>query len=241
MLDPKTEHALSEVAKELSAICGERLVAVALYGSAAGSDFVRGVSDVNVVAVLDQIEHRHLELIRTHVRRWRKQGLATPLVVDRAFLRTAVDVFPMELCDIRDQHRLLFGQDVFTGLTTSEQHLRDQCEREARGKLLRLRELYLEVGNKPAQIQALMLDSLKTFLIIMRALNRLRGIHERAAYEAVLETFSREFECPLPVMSRLLRIKLAKDKWAGDSEAIFRDYVEELRRFVRVVDQIALS
>jgi len=189
--------------------------------------------------VLDEIEHHHLESIRTPVRRWHKQGVATPLIVDRPFLRTAIDVFPMELYDIKDQHRLLYGEDIFAALQISERHLRYQCEHEARGKLLRLRELYVEVGSRPAQLQALILDSVKTFLIIMRAVNRLRGIHERVAYESVLETFSREFDCPLPVVSHLLRIKLAKDKWSGDGEAIFRDYAEELRSFVRVIDQLA--
>lgn len=238
MLDEKTERAVAAAAEQLRALYGTRLVAVAVYGSAAGADFVPGVSDVNLVVVLDELDVTHLSALQPHVSRWRKQGLATPLLIDEAFLREAADVFPMELYDIKDQHRMLFGTDIFAAMPVSGEHLRYACEHEARGKLLRLRQLYLEIGGDRRRLRALLLDSLKTFLIIMRNLNRLHGVHAAASYEAVLPTFAQRFDCALPVMSRLLRIKLAKESWGGDAEATFHAYVQELQSLIRVVDQI---
>jgi hypothetical protein len=238
MLDAKTEAALAAVADEFRGLFGTDLVAVALYGSAAGADFVAGTSDVNVVVVLERLSVDHLRRLRRHVAAWRRRGVATPLVIDRAFLRHAADVFPMELYDLQRQHRMLFGDDVFALQVITAQHLRYQCEHEVRGKLLRLHELYFEVGGSARDLQRLMLDSLKTFLIIMRHLNRMAGAPDGAGYDDVLHSFCRRFQCAMPVLSELLQIKLGRAHWGGDAEQTFQTYWEELQALVRVVDEL---
>jgi predicted nucleotidyltransferase len=238
MVDGKTERALNQVVEHLRELFGPRLLTVALYGSAAGADFVPGVSDVNIVAVIDGVKPTDLDALRPLVARAQKHRVATPLLVDLAFLRDAADVFPMEFFDIKGQHRMLFGEDVFATVAVDGRQLRYQCEHEARGKLLRLQALYLEVGNKPKQLKVLLMDSLKTFLIIMRSLNRLRGVHEPASYSSVLQTFSEQFNATFPALSRLLNIKLGREAWPADVAALARDYLEEMQRLVDLIDPI---
>jgi hypothetical protein len=239
MLDARAERTLAEVTEQLRTLCGERLVSVALYGSGVGGDYVVGRSDLNLAVILQSVDRATLVALRAHTPDWHKRSVATPLVLDRTFLRTAVDVFPLELYDIRERHRLLHGEDVFTQLQIHDQHLRYECEYEARGKLLRLRELYLEVGDNRGRLQELVLDSLKTFLIIARTLVRMRGVAVAPVYEAALDAFCREFACPLPLMSQLLRIKLGKEPWSGAVEDVFHAYANEVDTLVRVIDQLS--
>jgi hypothetical protein len=84
--------------------------------SGVGPDYVAGVSDLNLVVVLTHIERATLVGLRAHCKAWHKLRVATPLVIEEAFLRAAADVFPMELHDIKDGHRLLAGRDVFAAL-----------------------------------------------------------------------------------------------------------------------------
>ena len=115
MLDAATEKILADATEKLCSAAGSRLQCLALYGSGAGPDYVAGSSDLNLVAVLDEIEPELLARLRAQVSRWRRQRVATPLLLDRRFLATAIDVFPMELHEIQAQHRILFGEDVFGG------------------------------------------------------------------------------------------------------------------------------
>ncbi len=241
MLNARSERAVTGVAEQLHALFGAHLVTAALYGSAAGGDFVPGSSDINIVAVLDKLAYHHLRALRPYATRWRKDRITTPLLLDRAFLESAADVFPMELYDLQAQHRVLYGEDVFASLTVRDQNLRYQCEYEARGKLLRLRHLYLELEGNRRPLQELMLDSLKTFLVIMRHLNHLRSQPRPASYETVLDVFSRTFACHLPVMGHLLQIKLAKAQWSGDVEDTFRRYLAEVEQLVQVIDHLVLG
>lgn len=238
MLDDRAERTLSQISGELSDAFGSRLVALALYGSGAGAGYVPGASDLNLVAVLDEIDHQALAIVRPRVARWRKRGVATPLLLDRRFLATAVDVFPVEMHEIRSTHRMLFGTDVFADLEISDHHLRYQCEHEARGKLLRLRELYMEIGDQRKALRHLMLDSLKTFLVVVRTLSRMRGQPEAATDGELLATFAESFQCSLPTFARLLDIRLSCRKWEGDEEALFRSYLNDVGTLVDVIDRL---
>jgi hypothetical protein len=237
MLDSKTQRAVDAVCEQLRAQFAPRLVTVALYGSAAGPDFVAGKSDINLAIVLDRVEYADLHALRPLIPRWRKAGLATPLLLDREFLRRAADVFPMELRGIKAQHSVLFGENVFASLEVADDYLRYQCEHEIRGKLLRLRALYIEIGGRRDQLQRLMLESLKTFLVVMRTFNWMRGA-AAATFEVTLRAFCEQFECAFPVMSRLLEVRLGKAKWEGDVEVTFRGYLDEIQQLVGIVDRM---
>src|SRR5207249_3062091 len=127
-----------------------------------------------------------LERLAPLVARWRERGFALPVLMDYEYLRGARDTFPMELDDIRRQHRLLAGADLFADLTLDPAALRRECEREARGKLLRLRALFLEAGRTPAAIEQLMVESVKSFIVVLRHLLRLRHADGGYSYAAAL-------------------------------------------------------
>jgi hypothetical protein len=237
MLDSKSERAVEVACEQLRGRFAPRLVTVALYGSAVGEDFVPGKSDINLVVVLDRVEYNDLNALQLLLPRWRKAGFATPLVLDREFLRRAADVFPMELHAIKAHHRILFGENVFATIEVRNTNLKYQCEHELRGKLLRLRALYVEIGSRRDALQHLMLDSLKTFLIIMRTLNWMRGTTS-TSLDATLTTFCEQSGCTFPAMGRLLDIRRGKDKWAGDVEVMFRGYLEEAEKLVSFVDRM---
>lgn len=240
-LDARAERTLAEVTAQLRTLCGERLRCVALYGSGVGADYVADASDLNLVVVLTQVDRDVMIALRGQTPGWRQRRVAAPLVLEQAFLRAAADVFPMELHDIKDTHRLLAGEDVFATLPISDAHLRYQCEHEARGKLLRLRQLYFEVGGDTHRLQDLMLDSLKTFLIIMRAVVRMRDRAGGSSYGQTLAAFRQAFALSLPIMGQLLEIKIGKARWADSAEETFHRYVDEVEQLVRVVDQLKVA
>ena len=241
MLDARAERSLADVTERLQTLCGERLLCVALYGSGAGPDYVAGVSDLNLVVVLTRVDRATLTELRAHSKAWHKLRVATPLVIEEAFLQAAADVFPMELHDIKDGHRLLAGRDLFAALEIHDRHLRYQCEHEARGKLLRLRELYLEIGDHRGRLQELMLDSLTTFLTVMRAATRMRGTAAGLSYRDTLDRFSQDFSASLPTIARLLQVKLGAEQWPGNTEDLFHAYLGEVERVVQIVDQLVVS
>jgi len=237
MLDPKTEKTIAQVADEARSMFGKDLVSFVLYGSAAGEDFVPGRSDLNFAIVLERVAFSHLKALHRYLPAWHKVGVATPLLLDRRFLQRARDVFPTEFQDIKAQHRVLYGEEVFATMEVDRRHLRYQSEHEARGKLLRLRALYAEVGADRKRLAALLLDSVKTFVVIMRNFIRLRTRQDHARYLEVLDQFEQHFAVSFPTMRHLLGVKLGTDRWGDDIDDIFQSYLDEVERLIELVDR----
>ena len=236
--DPAVEAQIAAFTRDIQAALGDRLVSLALYGSAAGDDWVTQRSDLNVAVVVPRVTPEVLETLVPVVARWRRKRFALPLVVDREYLESARDAFPMELDDIRRQHRVLAGADPFAALVVEPAALRRQCEHEARGKLLRLRALFLDAAGRPAALEQLMVESLKSFLVVLRHLVRLRGADDAHGYREVLAAGARLLG-PLPVMQRLLDHRTGAARLgAAALRAEFGAYLAEVERIVAALDAL---
>ncbi len=234
-LDERTEKQVAAFAAQLRERLGTRLVCLAVYGSAAGDDWVAGRSDVNVVVVVDDVTLEVLDALAPAVAA-RPRVLALPLVVDEEYLARSCDAFPMELADLARQHRLLAGRDVLAGIRVDRDAIRRQCEQEARGKLLRLHALYLQTAGDHTALERVVVESLKSFLIILRHLIQLRGGATPAGYAAVVAA-GESFLGPLPVMRAVLDHRTgATPLTAAALRAEFRGYLDEVERIVAALD-----
>ena len=240
MLDPQTEKILGQFVQELRHLLADELVAVVLYGSGAGANFVPGASDLNVAIVVQEARFEVLGKLQPRIAAWHTLGFALPLLLDREFLQRGRDVFPMEFHDIKEQHRLLWGEEVFRDLEIDTRHLRFQAEHEARSKLLRLQALYLECAADQPRLRALMLDSLKTFLVLMRNLIRLRGGTGLLTYVEALKQFEQHFQHTFPRLRQLITIRAGQQQWPATPIAdFFRDYLAEVQQIVTVIDLLS--
>jgi len=242
VLDAKTEKAVGSFTERVRSLLGADLVAVLLYGSAAGESFDRKRSDINFMIVVREIAPVHLERLAKELPAWRRKRIATPLLVDRRYLEQALDVFPIEFSEISSCYKVLSGEDVFAGVRLEARNLRYQCEHEARGKLLRLREIYLDVGNDKRRLRLLMMDSVKTFLIIMRAFLRLGGEQAPARQEDTVSRVEQIMQSPLPTVRHVIAVRAGTQSWRSEpAQQTFFAYHDELGRFVATLDRFLVE
>lgn len=164
-----------ELAQKLERTLADRLKAVLLFGSVARGEAIEGVSDVNVLVLIDRIDPVALRAASGLAREWAAAGNTPPLVFETAEVPKATDAFAIEFSDMIDAHELLFGTDPLGGLTVERRHLRLQAERELRGKLVQLREMLLLTANEPDRIGLLLGKALPSFVTYQRAVLRLVG------------------------------------------------------------------
>ena len=231
-IDP--ERILPDAARELAELLGDALRTLVVYGSAAGPGFHARRSDVNLAAVLDPLEFTHLQRVAQWWAGWRRHRVAAPLLFSAADLERSRDVFPLEFLDLQARHRTLAGRELFDDLSVAPECERAECEREAKGKLLRLRALYLELAGSARDLRALMLDSRKTFLHVMRGLLYLGGQPWEGDGRSVVTAFERRYACRLPVLAML-----ARSATESPVEQRFGDYLAEIETLAEVADSEA--
>ena len=105
-----------------------------------------------------------------------KQGNPAPLMFTRDRLRNSADVFPMEISDIREFHKVLHGENPVADVEVKPENLRLELERELKGKLIQLRERFLDIAGSEGKERELLARSSSTFLMLFRHTLRLIGV-----------------------------------------------------------------
>jgi MoxR-like ATPase len=116
------------------------------------------------------------------------------------------------------------------------ERLRFQCEQELKGKMLRLRQLYLEASQTENRLVALLVKSTSSFMVLFRALLHLQGTPAPQSMNEILVALSRlglRTEAIRNVHS--LRRKESTLK-AAEIDSLFRQYLSEIQAAVKFVD-----
>jgi hypothetical protein len=154
--------------EKIRAAAGGNLQSVILYGSAASGDYHPEFSDVNLFCVLRDCSYASLRAVAPVVKWWSRQKQPPPLLMTRDELERSRDVFAIELTDMVQHHRVLWGEDVISGLSIPMQLQAMQVEYELREKLLLLRQHLVLAGENERRLRELLLRSVPSFTTLFR-------------------------------------------------------------------------
>jgi hypothetical protein len=171
----KLEQAMRTLARDLESALGDRLVSLVLYGSLARGAHVPGRSDVNLLLIVTDAAPATLRLAAPALAAWSKAGHAPPLIHTPVEWAASADVYPLEIEDIREAHRVLAGRDPVEGLSTRREDQARELEHHARGVLLRLRGRYSAAAGDGRALARLLLEAAGPVVVCGRAALRLAG------------------------------------------------------------------
>jgi len=215
----------------------DNLQSVILYGSAAGGDHAGTHSDYNVLVVAQALGLEALSAASKSAIAWARAGNPPPMFFTLDGLKKSADVFPIELLDMKDAHKVLHGEDVLKDIEVSTVNLRLQIEHELRGKLIRLREHFLLTGTKQRRIIRLMIESLSSFLVLSRAALRLFQEDVPVQKIQALEPLGKHLSLDLSVFKKVDALK-RKELSAREviAEELFKEYLATIEKLVDAVD-----
>lgn len=223
----------------LETVLGSRLSSVVLYGSAAAGDYMGEPSDYNLLVVLNELGLAELKALAKPTQSWVAAGNPPPLVFTFKRLQESTDVFPIELLDIRQSHKVLFGPDCIADLDISRSNLRLQVEHELKGKLIKLREAYLMTGGKPREVAALLVNSLSTFQVLIRAALRLMSESVPARKHEATDALARHLKfdpAPFHTIEQVKQKQLVVKQL--DIDELFANYLKQIEIIVDTVNDL---
>ena len=223
------ESVIAEFVEKMRAAAGPNLVSVILYGSAAEGDFHAEYSDVNLLCLLRDVSLPALNQITGVIAWWRGKRHHPPLVLTPQELISSADVFSIEFSDMKQRHRVLFGEDLLRDLQVPMALHRAQLEYELREKLFLLRRHLLTAGTDEKQVWEVMLHSLSSFTTLFQhALIEMGDTGTKHSREAVTE-LSKKFGFDDSAFLQLLDVRANKNARgglkAGDLAARYLDAI----------------
>ncbi len=232
------EKDLAELVEGLKSAIGANLKTVILFGSAAAGEFQPEHSDLNVLCVLDRLDGAELQKLSPTARWWEKKGHPAPLVFGLEELQRAADVFAIELLDIQEKHRLLFGDNIFTEMRIPLHLHREQVERELRTNLVRLRQRYLGSARNDRAVRHLITESVSSFIVLFR--HALRAMSEPAPHnrQAVVEQLATRLGFDAAGVLNALQLRERRRSPSGaELTRIFHAYLGAVTHVVEEVDR----
>jgi predicted nucleotidyltransferase len=233
------EEVFPSIVGDYRGLFAEDLISVIVYGSAASGDYIPGKSDINFMIVLSEKGIDALDQAFDLIARWKKRNVTTPLFLTEAYVRTSLDVFPIEYLNFQNSYEVVYGKDILKDLSFDREFLRMQCEREVKGKLLLLREAFLESRGKGKDLQQLVAQSLGAFVAIFNGLLWLKGKDLPHHKRDVIRNVCQAFQMDAGIFEKLLNVKEKRVKLTGpEITQLCKAYLKEVQELWKIVDTL---
>ncbi len=235
----QTEALLADLTDRLRAAFGDGLVSLILYGSASTSDQLDHISDLNVLCVLDRLTTVELAKSEAIFGWWLERGNPAPLLLKAEEVGSSADCFPMEYHDMREQRRVLHGDDVIESLQIDNSAYRIQVEHELRAKQIRLRQKSAELLKQSDRLLKLLTHSISTFCVLARHALILSGQQPRFRKTEVVAALESTLGRKLEAFQGILAVRETGKLPAGQTAvALLEGYLGDIDALVRLVDRL---
>ena len=234
------EGLFEDFIKQMKSIFNAELISIYLYGSAARDEYIQGKSDVNFLVIIQSDGLINLSSVWEYLQRFRKLGIATPLVLTSSYVDSSLDTFPLEFLNMMEANSLILGEDILAELKINNDYLRLQIERELKSKLLSLRQGYMESLGSRDGIQNLISISLPAFTAIFRGTLYIKDVATgKGDSLTVFNLIEKTFKLRKGLFKDLYDIKMEVSK-TNTSELISltEEYMEAVRTIFKKIDKL---
>ena len=232
------EKLIGNFVERARAALGGNLKSAILYGSAAAGDYVPEHSDVNLMFVLGETSFAAIAALAPVVEWWAKQKHRAPLLMTAEELRRGADVFSIEFLDMRENYRVLWGEDLLKGLEIPMKFHRAQVEYELREKTILLRQRLLVTAKDDNAKWELLVRSVGAFGTLARHTLIALGETVASKREAV-QKLAAKAGFDGSAFLQLFDLRERKvDRKSMNVDDVFERYLKAVERITAAVDEM---
>lgn len=167
-----------------------------------------------------------------------KQSKEIPILFTKEELMQGVDVFSVELLNIKLHHKILYGEDILKDIKISKENLRHQLEFEFRSKLIHLRSEYLMFSGK--ELEALILSAVPALAPIIGGLVYLKDLQHGDTRE-MFDIVSEGYGIDVSVLKEIYDVRRGKAKFKKDKEQYIKELINVLSGIGKIIDELEVS
>ncbi|WP_333652232.1 hypothetical protein [Dissulfurispira sp.] len=217
----------------------EHIHSMHIVGSSITPDFDKKTSDINSVIVLNEMDMGFVKFIAPLGKKYSKKGIAAPLIMTPEYIQGSLDVFPIEFLDIKFIHKTVYGDDIFEGIGISNSHLRLQCEREIKTKLIGLRQGYISSLGDKNLLAGRLAQSIIGYMPLFRAIIYLLGKTPPVQKHDVVTALQDMTKVETAIFEKMLLLKRKKITLSRDElDTAFDHYYRATETIGKIIDEL---
>jgi predicted nucleotidyltransferase len=221
---------LDRVVAELRRELGDNLYSCCVYGSAVRGNAIPGVSDINLLIVLQRSDVAGHQAVAKALDCFAE---IDPFVLARRGFERSVRAFAPKFASIRRHYKVLHGADPLVTLDVDEPMRRFLCEQAVRNLRLRMVYAFVTRARNHGYGRFLFANITPLFIHFSEVL-RLSGISLPDDHAARVPVFEQEFRVDGAVLRELLALKQAPRKLSAAAEGAWHE------RLFPIVDAVLL-
>lgn len=233
------EKKINDFVARLRSATGDNLESVILFGSAVAGDFHPEFSNVNLFCVIRDSSFSALQALAPAVKWWDAQKQPPPLFMTRSEMKRSTDVFTIELIDMQQHHRVVFGADVLGDLSIPTNLHRIQVEYELQEKVSLLRQHLLLASGKDSRLWDLLLRSVSSFATLFRHALIVLGHDAPAGKREAVQALAMQIGFEASGILQVLDVRERKsDRKQFSVTDVFSRYLAALEQVTSAVDKM---
>ena len=241
-LPSRAQDVLKPYLEDLIKMYDENIVSIFVYGSITGPGYDPKRSDINLAVVLKEVSLDKLKRSLKAVKKGMRRRINAPLFLSPSYIKMSLDTFPMEMMSMKDSCLVLFGDDCLSDISIKRSDLRKECEYQLKGKLLTIRQAYLEQALSRKNLEKLIKTSFRALLPVFQNVLRLeREETPPLDKEEILVQLGDEFEIDITPFLDVLHDKKTEGRIGGmTAEAFLDNFLVQLERITEIVDKMEI-
>jgi len=242
MLDKLHSVARQRIAPFLKEVLNnyqEKIHSIYITGTAITDDFDPKGSDVNSLFVLKNMDIQFLKMLAPLGKKYGKNRIAAPLIMTPEYIKTSLDVFPIEFLNFKLIHATVFGEDILKDIEINRMDLRQQTERELKVKLIWLRQSYISSAGDGKALTQNLVNSISGYIPLFRGIIVLLGKEPPIKWADVIRALNEASGINTDTFAKVLQGKHEKIRLPVEGlNAIFEDYYSVVERLGKIIDAI---
>lgn len=230
---------LKEIVSRLKIAHSGTLVSIIVYGSTLIDKTNLRKDELHILVVTTKLSAEELRAARPVAKWWVEASYNLPVYFTEKEFKDSLDVFAIEFRQMKRAYRVLHGADLLANNNASKKNLRLQTEYELRGKLLRLRSLYLPSSESPENLLRLMTDSIYSFVQFFRPILELLNEEQQQNRLATVKKVGELLKIDTSSLARILQLREQQlTLTETESNHLFASYVDCLTQVIEAVNSL---
>lgn len=206
----KLEETLNQAVSALRTELGDNLYSCCVYGSAVRGNAIEGVSDINLLIILNQSNATAHEGIARAIG---DKPLVDPFVLNRHGLERSERAFGPKFASIKRNYRVLHGADPLADLKIDPALEKFLCEQAIRNLRLRLAYSFITRQRHKAY-DKFVVQNITTLFVQFSEVLRLDGAAVPPAFDDRVPLLEQKFKIDGQVLRDLIALKKSPQRFS---------------------------
>ena len=203
---------LDKFTVELKNVFQKRLKSVFVYGSKANLPAEDLNENVDLMIIAENLTGNDIKNISKSAKKWMgslfdRNKNPEPVFMDEKEWFNSADTYAMEYADIKENYKVLYGENLICNLEIKKEHLRLKCETETKNLLMKFRSHYLLYADRPQYLQKSFVPVVKTVNAIFKTVLRLKNIQTGGSAHENINKIAELYACDKDFYEKLLCYK----------------------------------